>query len=353
MEEIFCDISAFRIHRTPPQVLMLCPRFPLAQADPKRRIFKNHVVSKEIAGLPIHLLATSRRSRIANTCAVSHLATHELPFGCIQDTDLGIRLTSPLYTLFQLAHHMQEDQLLLAMYEFCGTFSVFKPTPVVEQLLDDIENDISLPRDFGWTRVVNQRGQKTDLWKRAPLVDIAELQRFACDMKSERGGRRFERAARRVTGITASPFEVQASILFSTPRDKGGEGFPRFVNNEEIPLSREARRIFGKTRCYADLLFETPNDLNALIVECQGKMVHDNWQSNLSDSNRTVALQQMGFSVMPLTYKQIADRHNFDAVRKVVAKQLGIRYKRKSETAIQKEIDLRRNIFIDWSTLGQ
>ena len=65
------------------------------------------------------------------------------------------------------------------------------------------------------------------------------------------------------------------------------------------------------------------------------------------------ALQQMGFTVMPLTYRQIADRTNFDVVRRMVAKQIGITYRNKSAKETRREIDLRRNILIDWTTLGQ
>lgn len=352
MEEILCDISAFRFHRTPPQVLMLCPPFPQIATDKQRIAFKNHLITREITGIPAHLLVGSPAQRRTSQCTTPHLVTHEMPLGHIQDTDLGIRVSSPLLTLFQLARHMQEDQLLLAMYEFCGSFSVFKPSPVIESLLEASERDHLLSPTFGWTRVVNRQGQKTSLWMREPIVEIGELHLFASKMRSERGGRRFERAANRVTGITASPFEAQASILFATPRGRGGEGFAKFVNNEMIPLSKEAQQIAGKRKCYADILFEAPQGGKPLIIECQGKVAHDSQESAISDSDRIVALQQMGFVVMPITYKQIADRATFDVVRRVVAKHLGIRYRDKSEVGLSKEIDLRRNIFIDWSSLG-
>ena len=142
-------------------------------------------------------------------------------------------------------------------------------------------------------------------------------------------------------------------MLFSTQRCKGGEGFSGFVNNERIPLSTSARRIYGKSTCYADLLFDVPNGASPLIVECQGKVVHDDYDSAISDSDRTTALQQMGFTVMPLTYRQISDRANFDTVRRMVARQIGVAYRSKNTKEIRCEIDLRRNIFIDWTTLGR
>ena len=82
-------------------------------------------------------------------------------------------------------------------------------------------------------------------------------------------------------------------------------------------------------------------------------MAHDDFAAAISDSDRMAALQQMGFAVMPLTYRQIAERDNFDVVRRMVAKQIGVTYRNKSTEETRREIDLRRNIFIDWATLGQ
>lgn len=348
-----CDISAFHFHRTPPQILMLCPPYPDRACDRNRAGFKNHVLTQEVLGGPVHLLTRDRKHRLNNLSTVSHFVTNELPSGCIQETGLGILTTSPLYSLFSLAGHTSEVHLAMAMYEFCGTFSVFRPSPLIEALLDRIDCSELIPRSFGWRRIKSPAGRKTDLWKREPLVEINELQRFAVKMKSARGGRRFARAVKYVTGITASPFEAQASMLFALPRSKGGEGFPNFANNEKIPLSRNARRICSKTACYADLLFDVPGTASPLIIECQGKVTHDDYAAAISDSDRMAALQQMGFTVMPLTYRQIAERANFDVVRRMVARQIGVTYRNKNAEETRREIDLRRNIFIDWATLGQ
>ena len=332
---------------------MLFPPYPDRACDRNRIGFNSHVLTQEVLGGPVHLLACDRKHRLNNSSTISHLVTNELPPGCMQETGLGISTTSPLYTLLNLAGHASDVHLAMAMYEFCGTFSVFQPSPLVETLLDQIDCTELIPRSFGWQRVKSPTGKKTNLWKREPLVEINELQRFAVQMKSARGGRRFARAAKYVTGITASPFEAQASMLLSLPRSKGGEGFSNFVNNERIPLSKNARRICSKTACYADLLFDVPGAASPLIVECQGKVVHDDYAAATSDSDRMTALQQMGFTVMPLTYRQIAERANFDVVRRMVARQIGVTYRNKSAEETRREIDLRRNIFIDWATLGQ
>lgn len=206
MEDILCDISAFRFHRTPPQVLMLCPPYPDRSTDNNRAGFRSHILTHEILGTPVHLLATDRKRRLNNVSTVSHLVTNELPFGCIQQTDLGISTASPLYSLFNLVSHVDENHLVMAMYEFCGTFSIFRPSPVVEALLDSINSSELLPRSFGWRRVKSSSGRKTDLWRREPLIELGELGQFADAMKSERGGAAFR--ARRETRDRGYRFAV-------------------------------------------------------------------------------------------------------------------------------------------------
>lgn len=106
----------------------------------------------------------------------------------------------------------------------------------------------------------------------------------------------------RVTGVVASPFEAQLSLLLATPRVAGGEGLRSFSNNARIVLSGKAARLAGRYNCYADFLFEETGDKKPLVVECQGRLVHSGADAAMSDSDRATALQQMGFNVMLLTY---------------------------------------------------
>ena len=41
-------------------------------------------------------------------------------------------VTNPLNTLFTMTRFVSQIDLVLAMYELCGWFSVFEPTPAVE-----------------------------------------------------------------------------------------------------------------------------------------------------------------------------------------------------------------------------
>lgn len=349
MREILCDISAFRLYRTPPQLLAQFPMLPDPETDKTRSRLRKHPLVEHIIGPTTHLMVTDRRHRSSAKCIQAHLASTELPFGCVRSSNLGADITSPLFTLLQLAQHLPEEELIMAMYEFCGSFSVFNPTPELESLLAD-QAEPAPPGS--WKRVVDQKGNQSSLWQRSPLITLDELRSFAEATKGMRGNRRFASAAECVTGCTASPFEAQLSILLGRSRCKGGEGFPHFTNNARISMNSKASVLSDKSACFADLLFDRHEGGKPLVIECQGRLVHDGSESAVSDGNRVVALQQMGYEVMLLSYEQIAQSDRFEVVKRLIARYLGIEYRRKSEAMQRSEHNLRCKIFIDWSTIA-
>lgn len=352
MEDILCDISAFRAYRIPPQVLLLCPVLPERSRGRNWKPFLKHILIEDAIGSPVHLVASQPSKRTGASTVAWHLIPEGVPPGHISDTPTGACITSPELTLFQLAQSLPQAQALMAMYEFCGSFTVFEPSPRIEWLLKESTDQGLLPPDFGWRRVRDNAGKPTSLWMRPPLASPSNLLRFARQVEGTRGSRPFEQTAKLVTGRAASPFEVQASMLFSLPRSKGGEGFQGLANNDKIPLSREARFISGKTCCYTDISFSAAAGITPLVIECQGKMVHDNFASAISDADRIVALQQMGYDVMPITFGQIAKPDNFDAVRRIVARKLGLSYREKTSTQVKRERELREQLFMDWRHIG-
>lgn len=350
MEDTLYGISAFRYYRVPPHVLGMFPMLPYPETDRRRASFRNHPLISEVVGFPVHLMVDSRAKRTGAECLHQHLVCGELPFGSICETDLGISVASPMLALHQLAQSMSETHLLMAMYELCGTFSVFKPTPMIGRLIE--QGTVGMQLGDTWRRVISPSGVPSDLWQRPPLVDPHELQRYARKLKGRRNAAVTRKVADMVTGVVASPFEAQLSILLSTPRKNGGEDLVSFTNNARIALSRDASRVAGKVCCYADFLFEGAKSGHPLVVECQGKVAHASEGAIISDFDRATALQEMGYDVLMLSYSQIADARNFDIVRRLIFKKLGLRYRDKSPEQRRAEQELRRNLFIDWSTLG-
>lgn len=330
---------------------MLCPLFPPSCEDRRRRALKSHPLVKEALGLPVHLLIGDGSPRTGAINVRPHVLAGDLPFGSIASTPLGIDVVSPLVALFQLGRRIPETHLIMAMYEFCGWFTVFKPSPAIEALLEDYSLELNAS-SFGWRRILSAEGKATDLWQRPPLIEIDELSAFAEIMRSRRGGAIFYEAAQRVTGVAASPFEVQASMLLGLPRKKGGEGFEGLKNNQRISFSKDALVISGRRSCFADILLESRETDASLVVECQGRMVHGSGTAVMSDSDRATALQHMGYDVLLLTYSQIAKSDNFDVIRKMIASKLGLKYQSKGKLLLERERELRRDLFVDWNMLG-
>jgi len=180
------------------------------------------------------------------------------------------------------------------------------------------------------------------------LIELSDLTEFANKIQGLRGAKSFTRAAKCITGVVASPLEVQASMLFGLSRLRGGEGL-RLTNNVEIRMTRSARLISGLDRRYADILLANKDGSRECLVECQGKAIHGSIESKISDSDRTTALQAMGYPVVLMTYGQLVDFDAFRVVMELIMSYLDVPLKDKTPRQQELERRLREEIFIDWA----
>ena len=133
MDDIVCANTAFRYWRCPPQVRNLYPRLPnsedgwraLSQAPFVTEVLKTPIIAVASPGCCNHhsgLRSTIRWEGASDA-------------GTTIDTNLGFSITNPLNTLFTMTRFVSQIDLVLAMYELCGWFSVFEPTPAAEMQL--------------------------------------------------------------------------------------------------------------------------------------------------------------------------------------------------------------------------
>ena len=276
--------------------------------------------------------------------------TNEAPPGAFWQTGHGFEVASPEFTLLNLATGAKPIELLMATYELCGSFSVFKPCKRAQEQLNEAISRKMLDPNYGWKRVNDTSGSPTDLWKRNPFLEIADIENFLVKAAGMRGTKRLQWATERMTGTTASPFEAQTSILLSLPRNEGGWGLA-IQNNVRIPLSGDAKKLHDATCAYADILLETQTDSLGLIAECQGRSVHDSEEAALSDAERATALTSMGYDVVQVTYKQIANRGSADGLVKLLHRKMGVPFEPKSADEVVAELALRDAVLIDWNGL--
>ena len=345
-----CGQTAFYYHRIPPQILGLYPAISLGTMDRRCCGLGSHAVIKDLLHAPLHRLVFTRAQSGSRSLFKSHLLTQVPPPGSFRQTEHGFDVASPEFTLLNLATQVSRNQLLMACYEMCGSFAVFKPCERTQQQLDEAISLKLIPPNCGWERVNDANGKDTNLWKRTPLLNAADIAAFAKQAAGLRGVKQLRWAAERMTGQTASPFEVQASMLVSLPRDGGGLGI-HIANNVRIPLSDAARSLYDKTCCYADILIESNTDSTGVILECQGRSAHDSEAASLSDAERTTALTSMGYDVIQITYEQIKDTKSFSNLAELIHKKVGLPYAPKTKQERAAEDALRRELLVNWDEL--
>lgn len=350
MDLTLCGQSAFYYYRIPPQVLGLYPAISLGNIDRRCCGLGSHAVVKDLLHAPLHRLVFTRAQSGSRSLFKSHLLTQEPPPGSFRQTEHGFDVTSPEFTLLSLATQVSRNQLLMACYEMCSSFAVFTPCERTQQQLDEAISLKFIPPDCGWKRIVDTKGNDTNLWKRAPLLSAADIAAFAKQAAGLRGVKQLRWAAERMAGQTVSPFEVQTSMLVSLPRDEGGLGIG-ITNNARIPLSEAARSLYDKTCCYADILIESVTDSMGVILECQGRSAHDSEAASLSDAERTTALTSMGYDVIQITYGQIKDKRSFGNLAELIHKKAGLPYTPKIKQECDAEDALRQELLVDWDDL--
>ena len=384
MDEIVCANTAFRYWRCPPQVRDLYPRLPspeegwraLSQAPFVTDVLKTPIITVASPGCCNHhsgLRSTIRWEGVSDA-------------GTTIDTHLGFSVTNPLNTLFTMTRFVSQIDLVLAMYELSGWFSVFEPTPAAEMELkmaleeyrnsstQDLfelgegEDEVPWKRVYAHATVKTQdyevqtnkhedvrevtRLKGTFLWMRKPLIELSELHRFADKVKSQMWGKQFYDAAQQVIGIAASPLEVAGVLLLSRSRRLGGAGFRYVYLNDLTPLSEAAQSIAGQKVCYGDIVIVNPILMKAVIIEIQGEVIHGSGAVLDHDAERMTALQSMGFDVFLVTHDMLNDSKQLDAIVRSVCDRLGVRYKAKTGAMRRAETRLRANVLCNWLEIG-
>ncbi len=298
------------------------------------------------ADFPIDLLVYDRNKTRESNLTTPWLWSKELPYGATTQIVDDLWVTTPAFTLLQLASKKSLVATVLMASELCGTYSVYTPPAPVEAQLNKLAARGQLLPYGGWRPCLSANGQVTDLWQRPPLVTPQDLASIAADVAPHRGCKVLAQAAELVVPMAASPFETQAGILLGFSRRRGGEGHSGFSHNERVDLSREARLIADRGFCSCDLYWP-----EGLDVECQSAQYHDNQGSYLSDSDRSAALELMGIKVLPLTSKQLADEDRFAAFSSAVAHARGVELRPKTATQVKAAAVLRQEVMTDWDNL--
>lgn len=285
---------------------------------------------------PFDVLCTHKGEVRESSLVKPRLWSSALPAGAVRQATDTLGVTSPEFTLQQLAAREGFERTLLLATELCGTFSVFHTPEPMASIIQRLCDAKQLPAVGGWTPCLDANGKLTDLWSHDPLTTPSDLLHLAETTDSARGRSRLARAAKLVYADAASPFEAQVGILLGLPIRYGGAGLGGFEHNKRIGFTPDATLIAQRACCYCDLYWDEGLDL-----ECHSKTWHAERDSQLSDFTRETALDLMGVDVIPVTYDQLSSKRQFDAIVRIVASKLGRKLRDKNQMEREAEAHLR------------
>lgn len=263
-----------------------------------------------------------------------------LPSGAFVQIADELHVATPEFALLTATRTVSFERCLLLATELCGTYSPYKAPAAIAHALQGTVRSGRIPRLDGWEPCCSAGGGLSGLWSRPALTTPDSLAYMADQVAGARGSAILRKMAEHTTAGAASPFESKAGLMLGLPRSMGGMGLDGMRFNECVDLSRDARALAGRNRCYCDLYWD-----DGLDVECQSALIHNNERSYLSDSNRIAALSVMGVRVLPLTYDQLVDQRKFDAFAWTVAKLRGIELRPKTKRQLAAATRLREELF--------
>lgn len=303
MDKTLCGVSALRYYRVPPRYLYALPCLPDFDTPYGRGQIRESYLAADVLGLPLNALELGGR-RLHSSMVAPRFWSSDLPAGAIVDTPFDYAVTSPVLTLLMVSPYVSIVHLALLIYEFVGTFTVFAPSPELEEIYREAIGGIRRISLDDWHRVAcdviaKERGiaadrsgsaAGSDLWSRPALLTLDELDAFIEANAGMHGIKNLALARRYVTGVTASPFEARASVLLASSRALGGAGFTGVRNNVRIDLDADARKICGSSYVKGDLVWSARAGRPLTILECQGAMVHGGWGAAAADDDRALAV---------------------------------------------------------------
>lgn len=291
----------------------------------------------------------------------AHTWKGELPPRALVRAERDLSVTSPAFTLLQLAGARELARVVALASELAGSFAVYEPPGPVRTLFEEQRAAGTTLRTGEWRPTFDAAGRLMPVWQRSALVTPEQLAAMARACAGRRGCRRLAQAAELVVPGAASPFEVQTAMLLGLPEELGGAGLGGFSHNERVDLGAAAQRVARRSCCYCDLFWPGAGGAGApgpglarpLDLECKSAEFHANARSYLSDADRAAALQLEGVDVLELTYAQLADELSFESVAQLVALRLGRPAPGFSPEFARERAELRRTVLSDWGRLAQ
>lgn len=315
-----CHRSAVNLWRTNAAWLLAHgraakPAAPPALQNPAAELASTLDTARSFLGVrhPVHILISPHGRRTRNRTIETNCWSGPLPPGSFIAVGKTLLVATPEFCALQMAADelVSDVELLAYVLEICGTYAL-------------------------------QPGSDA-LYNQPALSSIKALEAFARKSSGRHGARRLKRIVLLAAQGSASPLETLAFELLALPRALGGEGLPKPALNMRIAVPAELRGSDNHWNRKGDLCWTHPDSGTGVIVEVLGKEPHpDEDVSRAQDSDREVSLEALGWTVLPVTARQLYLSDGTDRIVQAVRNRLAHRWREPQYDHAERRAALRK-----------
>ena len=290
--------------------------------------------------LPVEIATDESSNGRTTSLLRPHRLSRPLPERLVSHMGDELYMASPALALCHMANEVSFAQLIMVMYECCGTYAQIPITRRTKRVLEKIRSTsaassdgesreplkdkrLAIAKDLesDWRPCLDRQGNIGSLWSRPPLMTVQRLVADIRELQGERGQRTAARAARWVLDGAASPLEAKWVAMVVLPPRYGGMHLPAPLLNYKIPFDERARVLAGMPYCVGDLVWPEQR----VVSEVNGEAYHSDRWGFKEASGRRAALEAMGYTVIEVAYDQMRVSVRANSMLELLARALGCR----------------------------
>lgn len=283
---------------------------------------------------PVHLLVPSAASRSSGALMYPHVWTGFLPPHAFIRIEPQVFVSSPLFTILQLAlsrrpsrlSHARAQQSFEEDQRIRRSLGITNSAPTAKELIcwEGIAHVVRAAQvlsDFaGSYRLPTAPGEAV-LYGEKPLLTCSSLETYLQGQPSMYGSEKVRRITNLAFDRAASPFETVLALLLTLPVDMGGFGLPRPVLNQKIALAPGLRGLCSQDSMTIDLCWEEKR----LALEYEGWEAHAGLgrQKLAHDRARANSLTALRWRVLSVGYENVSSVRGITLLARQIAHLLG------------------------------
>ena len=267
----------------------------------------------------VHLLASRSAARRHDSGINVSSSSADIPPGLLLKASANILVPAPELCFIQCCENLSFAEALALGLELCGTFSMH------ERPDNDQAND-----------------ETTSRYHECEAAMSTHTLRKAIERLPYRYGIRMARkVANHLLDSARSPMEAIVAGMFHLPFVQGGFGIEDMLLNHKISFNQAAMDASNMPYVVCDAYIPSAK----AALEYNGNY-HDDPQVRLHDERKSLGLEVLGISMLPLNQDTLRSVDALEAVSRIIYKRKGERYRNRSMKSAVKRIELLNNLRI-------